>query len=261
MLTRLRSLWSNRRFIPPPLIFVTHAKAGSTWVDHILRGIYRKLVAPRLYEKPARYAFEKHRIYSAIFMSRDEFLQHPELFGIHRFVVIRDLRDTLVSQYFSWRDNHQEDPSGSIAARRKMLLSMNEEEGLIYMIENVLQKHAGIQKSWISSDAPVLRYEELIERDVELFCDLLLNRFGHPIGSEQVERVVKANRFESVFGRKLGVEDAKSHGRSGAPGAWHRHFTPAVCVRFQEKFGDVLTMTGYEKDDRWTQAAVAQSGC
>jgi hypothetical protein len=199
MFPSIRGLLSRRRIAPPPMIFVTHAKAGSTWVDRILRGIYGKQVAPRLFDIPEKFSFAKHRIYSAIFMNRGEYLQHPELFGIHRFVVIRDLRDTLVSYYFSTRDTHEEDPGGRIAARRKILLEHSEEDGLLYLIDNVFHRHAGIQESWVGTETPLFRYEDLLQRDAETFVELLAHRFGHAVPQSRIEDVVAKNRFENDF--------------------------------------------------------------
>ena len=60
--------------------------------------------------------------------------------------------------------------------------------------------------------------------------------------------------FESRFRRKLGEEDAASHGRQGAPGNWRKHFTPTLATEFAVAFGDVLIATGYERDASWVQA-------
>jgi lipopolysaccharide transport system ATP-binding protein len=237
------------------MIFITHAKAGSTWVDNILRTLYRKQVAPRLFSVPQTFSFEKHRIYSAVFMSRAEYLTHPELFGVHAFVTIRDLRDTMISQYFSTRNTHGDDPGGKIAERRQILHDLSQEDGMLYLIDNVIEKHATIQESWLGSGVPYFRYEELLQRDVQLFEDLLLRRFGHAASAETIAKAVQANRFESVFGRKLGVSDATSHGRTGLPGDWKNHFTPRIAARFREKFGNLLISTGYEPNHQWAEHA------
>jgi lipopolysaccharide transport system ATP-binding protein len=110
--------WRNRDSALPPLMHLTHGKAGSTWIDLILRDLFPGRVAPRLYEFPAKFSFEKHQVYAAIFMTREQFTQFPELAQIKRFVVIRDLRDTLISQYFSMRDTHELDPGGIVEERR-----------------------------------------------------------------------------------------------------------------------------------------------
>ena len=243
--------WGTHAFKPPPLLFITHAKAGSTWIDGILRTLYGRQVAPRQWPPPERFSFARHRIHSAVFMTRDQFLRHPELRGIHRFVVIRDLRDTLVSDYFSLRDTHVLDEGGIIAQRREELRTRTPEEGLAYLIDHVLEQHAAIQSSWIGGETPVLRYEELLRDDVALFRTLLLEKFGHAIPESQLSAAVESNRFEKVFQRKLGEENPASHGRKGAPGDWRNHFTPALRRHFAERFGDLLIATGYEHDAAW----------
>jgi lipopolysaccharide transport system ATP-binding protein len=245
----------RRRFTPPPLMHLTHGKAGSTWIDRILRQLYGKQVAPRMYEAPARFDFSRHRVFSAIFMKREDFLRHPELRGIHRFVVIRDLRDTLVSNYFSLRDTHELDPGGIIAGRRQSLKSMSEEEGLKYLIDHAMSEHADIQRSWVESDAPLLKYEELITDDLAILQRLLCETFGHELKPEELRRAVESSRFEAVFQRKLGVEDPTSHGRQGTAGDWKKHFTPELRRYFNAKFGDLLTKTGYEPDAQWASEA------
>jgi lipopolysaccharide transport system ATP-binding protein len=250
-------IWRRRRFVPPPLMHITHGKAGSTWVDRVLRQLYGKQVSPRLYELPARFDFSRHRVFSAVFITRDEFLRHPELRGIHRFVVIRDLRDTLVSNYFSLRDTHELDPGGVIAARRQSLRDMSVEDGMKHLIDHAMSEHAEIQRTWAESDAPLLKYEELIIDDLAIFQRLLCETFGHEIQPAELKRAVESSRFEAVFQRKLGVTDATSHGRQGTAGDWKNHFTPELRRYFHEKLGSILLQTGYEKDAQWVTAASA----
>jgi lipopolysaccharide transport system ATP-binding protein len=245
--------WRRRRFRPPPLMHITHGKAGSTWVDRILRQLYGKQVAPRAYEIPDRLSFERYRVFSAVFISRPAFLKHVELRGIHRFVVMRDLRDTLVSNYFSLRDTHELDAGGIIARRRQHLRDRSTEEGLIFLLDDAMHEHAEIQRTWAESDAPVFKYEELIADDLAIFRRLLIETFGHEISDEALRRAVESSRFENVFQRKIGEADPTSHGRQGAPGDWKNHFTPAVRRAFEEKFGAVLRATGYEQDAAWAE--------
>lgn len=233
---------------------ITHGKAGSTWVDRILRQLYADQVAPRAYEIPARVSFERYRVFPAVFISRPAFLKHAELRGIHRFVVIRDLRDTLVSNYFSLRDTHELDPAGIIAKRRQHLRDLSTEEGLIFLLDDAMQEHAEIQLSWSESDAPVFKYEELIADDLGIFRRLLMETFGHEISEEALRAAVESSRFENVFQRKIGVQDATSHGRQGAAGDWKNHFTPAVRHRFEQQYGHILRATGYEQDSIWAAA-------
>ena len=238
---------------PPPLVHITHAKAGSTWVDQILRELHGPHVAPRMGQPPERFDFSRHRIYPALFITREKYLTYPELLGVHRFVVIRDLRDTLVSHYFSVRDTHKLDAEGLIAKGREILCSRSKEDGLAWLMDGVLHEHAAIQQSWLGAEVPLFRYEELLRDDLAIFSRLLLETFGHPLTAAQVGQAVVSSRFEKLFQRKLGEEDPSSHGRKGAPGDWRNHFTPALARRFHEKFGPLLIGAGYERDDSWTQ--------
>lgn len=235
---------------------ITHGKAGSTWIDRLLRELFGKQVSLRMYELPERFCFDRFQVYSAIFITRDRFLSYPELADIRRFVVIRDLRDTLISQYFSMRDTHGLDPGGIVQKRREILRSRSFQEGLEYLLENAITNQASIQRSWVDADEKLFRYEELLEDDVATLHRLFIEEWNLSIRSEQLEKAVLASRFESVYKRKLGEEDATSHGRKGQPGDWRNYFTRDFAVRFRDKFGDLLISTGYEKDDSWVEAVL-----
>jgi len=246
--------WAQAQPLPPPLIFVTHAKAGSTWVDGILRQLYGAAVAPRVWPPPEHFDLKTYPIWSAMFMTREEYERHPELRAVDRFVVIRDLRDTLVSNYFSLRYSHTLDAGGIIARRRDRLVALDFEDGLRFLMDEVVEGHASIQRSWLGSDVIRLRYEDLLREDVALFQWLLIQTFGHKLTAAQVASVVEDRRFERVFQRKLGQVDPASHGRQGEPGDWRRQFTPAIKRSFAERFGALLVATGYEDDQAWVEA-------
>src|SRR5690349_6045287 len=97
----------------PTLVHVTHAKAGSSWIRDILELVFCEHVAPRgpwvakeTGGDLSKHVFAPNRIYPAMFMTRDELLAHPELRDAPRFFILRDLRDTLVSLYFSLKVSH-----------------------------------------------------------------------------------------------------------------------------------------------------------
>jgi Sulfotransferase domain len=222
----------------PTLLHITHAKAGSTWIEGILRALFGKRLVGRGYGLPD---FERGRVYS-VFMTREEFDARPMLAESKRFIVLRDLRDTLISRYFSIRDSHKPDPAGKIEALRAKLLAMSVEEGLAEVMgDGGMAATAKIQRSWLGSGETVLRYEDLIANDVLMFAELFVKTLALPVSAAEVESAVVANRFEAVFKRKLGEVDVKSHGRTGAPGDWRNHFTPALTEKFHGMFGDLLT--------------------
>lgn len=245
----------------PTIMHITHAKAGSTWISNLLERLFGGRCAPRG-DLAARdgdletHIFEPGRVYRAMFLSRDVFLAHPELRDIKRFVVIRDLRDTLVSLYFSIKVSHT--TSGKtknihhVAQLREVLQGMSEEEGLLYLIDSAFQS-AAIQQSWVNRGEILFRYEEMLLDPILSFRKLFLEQLRLRLSRAAIDRAVRRTHFQNVYGRKLGDEDIASHGRQALPGDWRKHFTPAVKRKFAEKYADLLIDTGYEPDDRWVK--------
>jgi lipopolysaccharide transport system ATP-binding protein len=189
-----------------------------------------------------------------MFLTREEVVAHPELTGAPRFVVIRDLRDTLISLYFSLKLTH---PRGHslVEATRATLQDLTEEEGLVYLIENRLRRIAVLQCSWIGHGDLVLRYEDLVTNPSVTLEAALIDRLRLPISRSSLHRAIRRTHFQKVFKRKLGDENVNSHGRTGLPGDWRRHFTPDVRRHFEHKFGEALIFTGYERDDQWVRVS------
>jgi lipopolysaccharide transport system ATP-binding protein len=256
---RLLSGGSGRPAKVPTTVFITHAKAGSTWLDRIFRDLFGRLVAPRGDSAAAatghdlsKFVFPAGRIYSAMFLSREELEAHPELAHAGRFVVLRDARDTLVSHYFSLKVSHSLDDRGEIERQRTVLNTLSKEEGLLYCLKR-MRKLSERQLAWWQSGELVYRYEDLLRNDVPLLTYLFVNKLRLPVSPSRVEEAVIANRFEARFGRRLGAVDVNSHGRQGAPGNWREHFTPAVAEKFVEIFGETLIAGGYEPNHRWVK--------
>jgi len=235
----------------PTVIHFTHAKAGSTWVNGILRELFGRRVKQRVGGVPD-FSNARGRIYPCVFMHRDAAIAIPAVETAKRFFILRDLRDTLISRYFSIRESHMPDPAGKIEAQRAEHRELSVEAGLLRMMESgAIQSAAKVQRSWIESSDIVLRYEDLIANDVPLFTDLFVKRLGLPVNPDEVERAVVSQRFESVFRRRLGEEDTSSHGRKGLPGDWKNHLTGNLAERFFGLYGDLLIQSGYESEPGW----------
>jgi Sulfotransferase domain len=242
----------------PTLMHITHAKAGSTWINDLLKDLFRRRVAPRgIWVAAARggdlskHVFEPGRIYRAMFMTREKFLAHPELREIKRFIVIRDLRDTLVSLFFSLKFSHPVGSGVQTERHRVVLEELGTEEGLLHLLHRQLPGAAAMQASWINQGEILLRYEDLLENSFDLLRETFIGRLRLPVSEAALARAIRRRHFEKVFRRKLGVEDIHSHGRKGLPGDWKNHFTPEIRRQFAEKFGALLIETGYEKDLQW----------
>ena len=241
---------------PPPTVFhVTHYKAGSQWIYAILRGClpaYR-LVRPefdrgQFLDRPVL----QGKVYPTLYVTRDEFEAVALPPRWRRFVVIRDLRDTLVSGYFSIKVSHPKFESEPVRRLRETLRATSLEDGLIHMTETWLRTSAEIQESWLGAGERLLRYEDLLDRDLGILEPLLIDQCGLPVARWRLRRAIKAARFERVSGgRARGIEDVNAHERKGVAGDWRNYFTPAVKDAFKERAGHILVATGYESDASW----------
>jgi hypothetical protein len=241
----------------PTLIHVTHPKSGSQWIHRILRGCAPDRVIEPEYERAQflKRPIRSGMIYPSIFVSKEEFdiIALPPF--SRRFVVIRDLRDALVSLYFSLKISHLDD-SSEIGQMRSKLRALSSEEGLLWLLDTPEFHHsAAIQQSWYQSGEPLIRYEELLQRDEELLENLFLHQCRLPIDPQVLRDVVRASRFEALTGRRTGEEEIHSHYRKGMAGDWHNHFGARVTAAFKERFGALLIATGYERNFDWQARA------
>jgi hypothetical protein len=264
----------------PTIFHITHHKAGSQWVAEVLK----YCVAPERIVLPqpsvAHFLPDNLRpggVYLTIYNARPRFetitksFRHP----MHKIVVIRDLRDTLVSLYFSLRYSHP--VMDIVGYARVRLAQMCEEEGLLYLLGAEAMQHmprgqmlgatwddqterdlldwtsriARIQRSWIGAeDQLLIRYEELVADEYNVF-QRIMDYCQIEVEPEYLRQVVKNNSFEARTGRKAGEEDIMIHQRKGIVGDWRNYFTDRVKAEFKARFNDVLIETGYEKNSDW----------
>jgi Sulfotransferase domain len=236
---------------PPALFHVTHWKAGSSWVTRI----FKRCAPDRVVQpKPGVAHFladtiQPGMIYPRCYVTRGQFEQVdlPERWA--RFVVVRDLRDTLVSAYFSVKVSHN--PNPHIDERRPRLAEMGVEEGLIFMLDQPeVMLSAAIQRSWVGTDERLIRYEDMLENDVGVVQAIFADS-GYPLPRQGLRRAVRSSRFDRITGRPLGEEDPAAHARKGIAGDWRNHFTEPLKDAFKERYGDLLLATGYESGLDW----------
>jgi SAM-dependent methyltransferase/tetratricopeptide (TPR) repeat protein len=239
----------------PTIFHITHWKAGSQWVYKILRECTPDLiVAPQVNEK--QFLNEKllpGKIYPTVYVTKEQFdcVELPE--DWRRFIVFRDLRDTLISGYFSMKISHPV-VTQRITYRRQKLQDLNQEDGLIFLMDEFLIGSAIIQQSWLDAEESFLRYEDMIARDLEILPPVLLDQCQLPVSRERLEEVIIANRFDKLSGgRAPGQEDVTSHARKGIAGDWKNYFTPRVERIFNARFGDLLVRAGYEVSENYSK--------
>jgi Sulfotransferase domain len=250
----IRKVLRERRSKNSPTIFhITHWKAGSQWIYKILREC-----APRLVVKPKvgqtqflHQSLHAGKIYPTLYITKRQFDSVELPADWRRFVMIRDLRDTLISAYFSIKKSHPILDSLNMVWRQK-LNSLTLEEGLIYLMDEWLPGCERIQRTWVESGEPVVRYEDLLERDMEILEQVLLDECQLPVDRARFRKIVLANRFERLTkGRARGQESATAHERKGIAGDWRNYFTDQMKSAFKERYGGILIQTGYETDMEW----------
>jgi len=273
---------------PPTIFHITHWKAGSQWIAEILkqsapeRFIPMEIADPHgmggsgtlnFYMNPLR----RGKIYGTVYLTREQFqnvvfdpiwrIKEPDGFYFRRavlnwwnygirqspyraFIVIRDLRDTLISLYFSAKYSHKV-VSDQLSEIKRQLESLNEEDGLMYMLDVVLQSCAEIQISWLESqDLLLLRYEDILGNEYTFF-ENLIEHCQINVNRERLHGIIRYNIFEAATGRKPGQEDIYSHLRKGVAGDWKNYFTIGIKEKFKTRYGELLIKTGYEKDLSW----------
>lgn len=274
----------------PTVFHVTHHKTGSQWVAEILkcaapdRVVLPKLRMAQFYDEP----LQPGGVYLTVYVPKFDFDRVITLLRGRClvFVVIRDLRDTMISRYFSVRYSHVMNTE-YLRRARSVLNQLRIEEGLLMMIgqgENSMTisefasflpsatdeyirlmtphefstylslmtcYHACIQLSWIlASEALLIRYEDLIHNEHAVFSQII-QHCQINISSKRLKQIVVNNSFAKVTGRKPGQEDILAHQRKGIVGDWRNHFTDRVKDAFKQRFGDVLIKTGYEQNMDW----------
>jgi Sulfotransferase domain len=236
----------------PTIFHITHWKAGSQWIHKILRCCTPEIIiAPQVGEiQFLDQPIEPGKVYPTVYITKEQFdsVQLPASW--HRFIVIRDLRDTLISGYFSVKISHPVIAS-KLQAWRERLLAQSIEDGLIYFMDEWLPASARIQQSWQAAGEPCIRYEDLLEQDIDILERVLLDECQLPIEHTRFHGIVLANRFERMTGRQRGEEQVTAHERKGIAGDWRHYFSENVKSAFKERFGALLLATGYEHDLDW----------
>jgi lipopolysaccharide transport system ATP-binding protein len=239
---------------PLTLLHVTHWKAGSQWIRRILEAASpAPVVQPQLPDVRLDEPLRAGCVYPCLYITREEFaaLRLPP--DYYYFVVIRDLRDTLVSLYFSLLASHMI-LSDDMQGWRTRLQGLDRRAGLRALMEvepgEGIELIARIQDSWVGAPC-LLRFEDLLRRDVMLLDRSVRRNARWPLDRAHFTRVVMAHRFERLTGRQPGDEDVTSHERKGVAGDWRNYFDSDLKDAFKQRFGQTLIRTGYEADLAW----------
>ncbi len=232
---------------------ITHPKAGSQWMRGILEELFGPAVEPPKYyvghvwSQPVR----PGRVYPCVYTGQPEF-ESIQLEGKKQaFVLIRDLRDSLISAYFSMRNTH-EVKTPETAYVREMLTRLNCEQGLLYLMETRIGNYARVQRTWLADGGTCYHLEDCMEDAPTMLGRMLADGWGVNVPAPLLAEVAARHSFARLSGgRRPGQENLRSHYRKGVAGDWKNHFTPAVIDRFKQLYNDVLIDAGYETSEDW----------
>lgn len=260
----------------PTVFHITHHKAGSQWVAEVLKhcaGARVMLPQPMMEQVRIR-PIMPGGVYLTVYLDRTKFemllgvqgvsaralIRHPVVSLVNWWTfrlwkapyrcvyVVRDLRDTLVSMYFSYKTSHP--LMARLPKIRPELERLTQEDGFLYLMQVRLKVIATIQQSWVQAPGLHVSFEQLIadehtafERIIE-YCQIKIDR-------QRLHEIVQYNSFEYITGRQRGQEDVNAHQRKGIVGDWRNYFTPRIKDAFKEQFGHVLIQTGYEQNLEW----------
>lgn len=270
--------------ILPTVFHVTHYKAGSQWVLQVLKDaapdrivdphvnleqffqtpIVAGAIYPTIYTSYARFReiiFPPQAMDASVNLlsgSNDASSQNWKNFSANKypvktFVVIRDLRDTLISLYFSVKVSHAL-VSEQLAEGRRELMEADFEHGFLQMMAPRGENQTKIQLSWLPAcqrgEAMLFRYEDMIADEIGQF-EKIFKHCEINISRPRLHEIVEKNSFVKLAGRKPGQEDIQSHFRKGISGDWKNYFTERIKTEFKTNFGQALIETGYETDQNW----------
>lgn len=238
---------------------------------------------PKLGEHLQQSGFD---VLSCITADREQARALDDVRGFH---VIRDPRDIIVSGYFSHRNSHPIEGLPHYATHREALQNVSKEEGLFLEMDFSARCLRDLGEWDYSQDHILeLKMEDLTAHPYEGFLEIfdflgLMSWDGASLMKDKVQHFLRtaANRFaqrhpwfaplrrktsitgemllgrvydlrfeKKAGGREVGHTDEASHYRKGVAGDWINHFSPAHVEYFNEKFGDLLQVTGYENRPR-----------
>ena len=235
----------------PAVFHITHHKAGSQWIKSVLHGAAPERFVPA--QRQVAHVLGQRllpgMVYPTVYLAKPAFEALPLPQPHRRFIIIRDLRDTLVSLYFGLKVHHHlfRDDQREM---RALLNRRSIDDGLIFLINERLEKSAAIQRSWLGSPELIVRYEDLLADQLGGFTRILNHcQFNLPV--DRIRELVAAREFRNIAQRNPGEENIRSHQRKGIAGDWRTHFTDRVKDAFKQRYAQLLIDTGYERDEGW----------
>ena len=174
-------------------------------------------------------------------------------------VVIRDVRDVVVSQYFRYFIPNGRNDYLVQKIRAKVPfddyddIQNNLSVFIRYLFEKNITKFTWSQfvRSWIDKEAIFTSYEAFKADAVDELIRLVKLLDDRVLPIQRAASIVEKYSFEKVSGRKAGEEDRSSFYRKGIVGDWKNYFDERSKELIKKYAGEELIMLGYERDLQW----------
>lgn len=241
------------------VIALSLAKAGSTMFFALLEGICARSDLTYvnftnsyfLYGvDPARLPRDEGRMYQPYGYCYGGFRSLPigydahAVRGMKKMLLVRDMRDILVSRYFSSAYVHP--MPGTVldrryrrqfVAERHMLLSQDVDAGVLALAPEYRQFWDCYKQALACEEFRVWRYEDVVF-DKARFAREICDFFGIALGEEAVSEIVAP---QNVFPRR----ERRAFIRNVAPGDYKIKLSQSVIAWIDERFADYQTLFGY----------------
>ncbi len=188
---------------------------------------------------------EKGRIYFG-FRFLPEFLLSPQLRLREKksVLLVRDPRDALVSEYYSFGGKHlshrlPDKNKEAFLERVKVNEDFDIDEYVLRKAANHLKKLTMYQTKLNFNRVLLRRYEE-IYFDKRTFLSDIFCHFGLSIPTEVIKRVANENDIRPV------EEDISKHIRKGTPGDHRDKLQKNTIAKLNDLFGDSCSFFGYD---------------
>ncbi len=166
-------------------------------------------------------------------------------------VHVRDIRDVLVSKYYSLRESHPE-PGDTVASdkkraflkQREMLRKLDVDQGVLRLANRgVADMMRGLRVRASFNGAMLTRYEDMVYRKEEWASDVC-RHFGWDRPRRTIARAV------APFDIFPDGERPDQHVRQVHPGNYQRKLKPETIERLNETFREELEFFGYATRSR-----------
>ena len=231
------------------LTILSHHKCATNW----LRAICNQLVNKQLINlelKGGRQPNEAAEVVAGaknVFLSvnatnhASSFMKSTKNGNIH---FVRDPKDALVSNYFSWRYSHKNN-NETILKFREIAPDMSIEEGMIRLLDDFpMGKQLETWTDAMWDNSKVIKYENMLSNFEETFVKMF-EILAPELDEALVAQIKEETSFQKMAGRPTGQEDKTKHFRKGTAGDWQEYFTEPLNKAFMEKYGWIGQKLGY----------------